>query len=920
MAARIIRIILILLVPVILIFISSNWILDWLWLSEVGHPEVFQVLRGTQVMLFLGALLIGGAYLVFNFRYLAKKIGTINLVDTPMDNLNISIPPERQKRWITNFFTGVALFFSLIFALSIVTQWDYLLRFIWGQSFGETDPLFNRDIGFYMFQLPFINVLQSSLSVIAFLTTMLTVLVYVFTDQISAKPGQGFRANPTALLHVKLNAAFWLLMVAAGFYLSRYDLLFRGDGLLFGAGYTHVNIELPAIWVATVLTAALAVLLLAGRKASLMKPVIGLAGLIILTLIGGRLILPSAVQQFQVDPNELEMERPFIENNIEMTRMAYGVDDMREVNYSAEDTLRADDIRANQEVIQNIRLWDPRLLIQTYRQLQEIRPYYQFNSVDIDRYRIDGQKEQVMLAARELVPRLPAESDTWVNRHLQFTHGFGLAMSPVNRTNRQGEPLMYIRDLPPVSRSGLEVENPAIYYGEQSGPYYIVNTDAEELHYPSGDGNVYHHYSGEGGIEISSWMRRFLFAWEKGDINILLSDDINPDSRIQMWRGVQERIERISPFLTLDDDPYLVKHNGRLVWIQDAYTTSSRFPYSRPHEGKNYIRNPVKIVVDAYEGSVDYYVVDDDDPVIQLYMDIFPDMFTPAEEAPEGLDEHFRYPSNIFEAQLEIYNRYHVTDPRVFYNDEDRWARPNEQYAGRRQLMEPYYVLGSLPDEEVDELEFMLISPVTPRERNNMIAWIAAKSDPHNYGELVTYNLPRERLIFGPSQIEARIDQDPEISRQIALWDQRGSRVIRGNLLIVPIENSFMYVEPVFLLADEDDIPQLQRVIVAVGEEISMQPTIEAAMVDLFGDDADFVDPDVEVEAPLAEADLEEMADPEAALEEEMQQAQVPVQEVDMDQLEEIRELWNELRQAMQDGDWARYGELLEQMDQKVND
>lgn len=916
MVARILRIALIVLIPLILIIISTNWILEWLWLSEVGYTEVFQVLRSTQVLMFIGALLIGGSYLVFNFRYLARKIGTLRLMDTPIDNLNISIPPERQQRWVTNFFTGVALFFSLVFALSIMVQWDYLLRFLWGQSFGETDPLFGHDIGFYMFRLPFIDLVQSSLSVIAFLTTLVTVLVYVFTDQISAKPGQGFRANPAALLHVKLNAAFWLLMVALGFFLSRYDLLFRGDGVVFGAGYTHVNIELPALWIASILTAALAVMLLIGRKASLMKPIIGVAILVIISLIGGRLILPSAVQQFQVDPNELEMERPFIENNIEMSRLAYGVNNIREVNYTAEDTLRAEDIRANQEVVRNIRLWDPRLLIQTYRQLQEIRPYYQFNSVDIDRYRIGGQNEQVMLAGRELVPRLPAESDTWVNRHLQFTHGYGLAMSPVNRTNRQGEPLMYIRDLPPVSHAGLEVDNPAIYYGELSGDYYIVNTSAEELHYPAAGGNVYHHYSGEGGIEISSWWRKLLFAWEKGDINILLSDYINPDSRIQMWRSIQQRINKITPFLTLDDDPYLVKHNGRLVWVQDAYTTSSRFPYSRPYGNLNYIRNSVKIVVDAYEGSVDYYVVDEDDPVIQLYMDVFPDMFKSVDEVPAGLDEHFRYPANLFEVQLEIYNRYHVTEARVFYNDEDRWSRPVEQYAGRRQLMEPYYVLGSLPDEETDELEFMLISPVTPRERNNMIAWIAAKSDPHNYGELVTYNLPRERLIFGPAQIEARIDQDPEISRQIALWDQRGSRVIRGNLLVIPIENSFMYVEPVFLLADEGDIPQLQRVIVAVGEEISMQPTIEAAMVDLFGDDADFIDPGVEIEEPLAEADLQEMADPDAPID---QQPVQPVQQVDFDQLEEIRELWQELRQAMDDGNWARYGELLEELDRAMN-
>ncbi len=916
MAFRILRIALILLIPLILLIISTNWILEWLWLRELGYSEVFQVLKSAQVILFFGAIILAGAYVIFNFRILARRIGTISLMDTPIDNLNISIPPDRQQKWITRFFTAGALFIALMFALSIVLRWDDSLRFLWGQPFGETDPIFGRDVGFYMFQLPFLDVLQSSLSVITFITTAILALVYFFTDQISAKPGQGFRANSAALWQVKINAAIWLVILSFGFFLSRYELLFREDGVVFGAGYTHVSIELPALWIAFALTLALAAMILASRWINLNKPLIGVAALVVITLIGGRVILPSAVQQFQVDPNELEVERPYIENNISMTRQAYGLDDVRQVRYSAEDTLTAEDIRPNQDIIENIRLWDPRLLIQTYRQLQEIRPYYQFNDVDIDRYTIGGQKEQVMLSARELVPQLPSDSDTWVNRHLQFTHGFGLAMSPVNRTNRQGEPLLYIRDLPPVASAGLEVDNPAIYYGENSGEYYIVNTSTEELHYPSGDGNVYHHYEGEGGIEVSNWLRRLLFAWEKGDINIILSDYIQPDSRIQFWRSVQERINRITPFLTLDDDPYLVRHDGRLLWIQDAYTTSSKYPYSQPYGQQNYIRNSVKIVVDAYEGSVDYYVVEEDDPVIQIYQDIFPDMFQSIDDVPDGLDEHFRYPVNLFEAQLELYNRYHMTNPRVFYNDEDRWARPNEQYAGQRQQMEPYYVLGRLPDADTDDLEFKLISPVTPRERNNMIAWLAARSDPEHYGELVTYNLPPDRLILGPSQIESRIDQDPEISRQIALWDQRGSRVIRGNLLVVPIENSFMYVEPVFLLADDEDIPQLQRVIVAVGEEISMQPTIQAAMVDLFGDEADFLQPEVEPEELLTEEELAELAeDPDAGIEQ-------PVQQVDLEAsgMEEIRTLWQDLRQAMADGNWARYGELLDELDELIED
>ncbi|MEX0680707.1 MAG: UPF0182 family protein [Balneolales bacterium] len=919
MTLRILRIVLFILVPLILLIITSSWIMEWLWLRELGYTEVFRVLKSTQLLLFSGTFFLSGIYLVSNFRWLARQMGPSRFVSILAGNLNIAIPPDRQQKWIRRAFTGAAIGIALIFAFAIMIRWDDTLRFFWSQPMGAVDPVFGKEISFYMFQLPILNLLQSSLAALTFFTTFLLAVLYFATDMISARPGQGFRAHPAALIQIKINMAIWLLALSAGFFLSRYELLFRADGVVFGAGYTHVVIELPALWAASGLTALLAVLLIASRWISLNKILAGVAGLIVLTLLVGRLLLPTAIQQFRVNPYELEIERPYIERNIEMTRLSYGFDRIREIDYPADDTLRADDIRNNQNVIENIRLWDPRLLIQTYRQLQEIRPYYQFNAVNIDRYIIDGRKQQVMLAGRELAPQLPDASNTWVNRHLQYTHGFGVAMSPVNLTNSQGEPVMLARDLPPVTHPDIDIRNAAIYYGMENSGYYIVNTETEELHYPSGDANVYHNYSGNGGIPFRSWLYRLLFAWELGEINILLSDYITPESRIQIWRGVQDRINRITPFLVLDEDPYLVVHDGRLVWIQDAYTTSSKFPYSDPHGSINYIRNPVKIVVDAYEGSVDYYVVDDSDPIIRIYSEIFPNLFQPAEAVPEGLAEHFRYPVNLFEVQLEKYNRYHMVNPRVFYNDEDRWQRPFEQYGGQRMLMEPYYVLGRLPGDNTnpDELEFKLISPLTPQGRNNMIAWMAARSDPAHYGELVTYRLPKDRLIFGPAQIESRIDQDPEISRQLALWDQRGSRVIRGNLLVVPIENSFMYVEPVFLLAERDDIPQLQRVIVAVGNDISMQPTIQAAMIDLFGDDADFLDTDV---APVSIPDEEELI---SAMDEPLpvQEPEGPTME-DMTsrELEEIRTLWRDLRQAMNDGNWARYGELLEDLDSRLEE
>ena len=913
MTLRILRIALIIIIPLILLMIFSSWIMEWVWLRELGYADIFRVLKSTQVMMFLGAFLLSGIYLMINFRFLARQLQNSRLVTTIIGSLNIAIPADRQYKWLRRAFTAGSLIIAFIFALAIMLRWDDALRFFYAQPFGAVDPVFGREISFYMFQLPLISTIQGSITALAFFVTFLLAVIYFATDMISARPNEGLRADPSALMHVKINGAIWLLFLGFGFFLSRYELLFREDGVVFGAGYTHVAIELPALWIASLLTMLLAVLLIASRWVRMNKVLAGVAVLVVLSLLFGRLILPSAVQQFRVDPNELEVERPYIEHNIEMTRLAYGLDRVREIDYAADDTLRADDIREHQEVVENIRLWDPRLLIQTYRQLQEIRPYYHFNTIGIDRYRIDGQKQQVMLAGRELSPRLPDGSNTWVNRHLQYTHGYGVAMSPVNRANRQGEPLMLARDLPPVTHPDIPIDNAAIYYGKQSVGYHIVNTSTEELHYPAGDGNVYHHYSGSGGIPFRNWFHRLLFAWELGDINILLSDYITPDSRMQIWRGVQDRIERITPFLQLDEDPYLVIHDGRLVWIQDAYTTSSKFPYSEPQGNINYMRNPVKIVVDAYNGTVDYYVVDESDPVMGIYQEIFPDIFHSADQVPDGLTEHFRYPVNFFEVQMQQYTRYHMTNPRVFYNDEDRWRRPFEQYGGQRMLMEPYYVLGRLPGEETEELEFKLISPFTPEGRNNMIAWMAARSDPEHYGELLTYRLPKDRLIFGPAQIESRIDQDPEISRQLALWDQRGSRVIRGNLLVVPIGNSFMYVEPVFLLADRDDIPQLQRVIVAVGDDISMQPTIETAMVDLFGEDADFLEPEV---APEAIPDDEELlAEMEEPLPVEDRPAAEPGVVVDPDELERIRSLWQEMRQAISEGDWRHYGELMDELD-----
>lgn len=907
MSSRLIKIFFFVAIPLIILSISSSWIFEWLWLKELGYARVFWVLRSTQVILIAGAFVIGAIYFTLNFRHLATQLKNINLHGSPLQGIDMDLNSEFAGKRIKQFFTLGALVMALLFAFSFFIRWDESLRFISSVEFGEVDPLFGRDIGFYLFQFPFWGVVQSSLISIAFLTLAILALSYIFTGLLQVRSYNDFNAPKRVMNHLNVNIGIWLVLLTWGFYLDRYRLLFKSDGIVFGAGYTDVAIHLPAIWILIVLTSLLAIIFLVNRWVNLNKLIPVLGGLIIIVLVLGRALIPSVVQQFNVDPNELQLETPYLEHNINMTRLAYDLHNVQEVEYLADDTLGIADIRNNQDAIDNIRLWDPRLLIGTYKQLQEIRSYYEFYSVDNDRYMVDGNVTQMMLAAREIARTLPSQSDTWVNRHLVFTHGYGLVMNPVTETNRQGEPILAIRNIPPVSNSrDLRVENAAIYYGERSYGHYIVNTNERELHYPDGNENVYIHYDGQGGIQFSNIFRKLLFAWELGDINILLSDYIHNESRLQIWRSVQERINKITPFLQLDNDPYLVLYDGRLVWIQDAYTTSSHFPYSQQYRNRfNYIRNSVKIVVDAYEGSVDYYVVDEDDPVLQVYNNLFPELFKSIDELPEGLDSHFRYPQDLFEVQIETFARYHMTRPQVFYNQEDLWTRPNEKYGGRQLLMEPYYVLARLPGQE--ELEFMLISPLTPENRDNMISWMAAKSDPGSYGNLVVYKLPKERLIYGPAQIEARIDQDPEISRQIALWDQRGSRVIRGNLMVIPIENSFLYVEPVFLLAEGVEIPQLQRVIVAIGDNIAMQPTIEQAIFELFGQEADFILPTTAMPAvpdDFVPTAIAERTEPDFTAQ----------------QLNEIRTTWRDMLTALEEGNWTRYGELLRELDEKIND
>ncbi len=844
------RILLICTVLIIGLFKLVDWAAEYLWFEALGYVGVFWLIRLLKLVLLLMGFALAFAYFWTNARLLAANLnleavtGALvkrsggSSVDAPTGAIATGDGKDDGKR-LRDMTRGMLLLaavaLALVFGFVYYGNWDTLLRFLWSQEYGIADPIFGHDVGFYLFRVPLFKLVQNSVLAATFIVTAVALATYINASLLRFDWSRGLEAPADVRRHIAINLALFLLALAGGFYLDRFDLLQSSGGAVYGAGYADVHVQLPAlsILIGATLALVVAVLLPWVTKNRLLPPI--LVGGYLIILLAGLGLVPWGVQSFVVEPNELELEQPYLRHNIAFTRDAYRLDRIEERSYSGSTRLATDALERNRETIDNIRLWDWRPLSEAFRQLQQIRTYYAFNDVDVDRYQIGGRYRQVMLSVRELAEDLPERSGTWLNRRLQFTHGHGLVMSPTAEKSEQGSPELIVRDLPPRTESGPSITQPAIYYGEAMSDYRIVATSVPEFDYPQGDENVYSSYTGAGGIPIDSGWRRLLFAWHQFDAGILLTSYIQPGSRIQLWRGVQERVARVAPFLRLDRDPYAVVDDERIYWVQDAYTVSSAFPYSEPHpDGFNYIRNSVKIVVDAYQGDIDFYVMDPDDPILAVYRQALPVLFRDVDTMPDGLRSHLRYPQDLFEAQVAQYSVYHMTVPQVFYNGEDVWTAPWEKYGGEQIRMRPYYVLMKLPEE--NRLQFLLMTPLTPANRDNMIAWIAARSDLPDYGEVIVYKLPKERLIVGPIQVEAMIDQDTLISQQLSLWDQRGSRVIRGNLLVIPIEQSFIYVEPVYLIAEGTGIPQLKRVIVSDGERLAMEPTLDQAIRAAFGE------------------------------------------------------------------------------------
>ncbi|RXH26207.1 membrane protein [Bradyrhizobium nanningense] len=887
-----------------LLGLASDFLVDWLWFSSIGYLQVFWTTIGAKAVVFLvvwtGTTVVLWLNGWFALRFARRQ--STQLVAASVWDFAGSAPPDLRALvrdrlpWPRSIAGGAALL-ALLVAAAKVGNWGVLLRFVYQVPYGADDPLYNKDIGFYLFSLPAYILIKNWMMLALVLSALFAAAIYWVHGDIEY--GSHRRSmSSTVIAHGSALLGLLFAVKAWSYGLDRYLLLYGDNGVVVGASYTDVHVGLPALW----LMIGLSVIAAFAAGANLRVRTYRLPAVAFLLVVIGSFalsgVIPLLFEQFFVKPSELELERPYIQRNIALTRQAYNLDQIAAKPFAAEQKLSFKTLDANKATIDNIRLWDWLPLSDTYAQLQEIRTYYKFHDLDVDRYWLDGSYQSVMLSARELRPSLlPPNAQTWVNRHVLFTHGTGAVMSPVTRKNSEGLPFFYLRDIPPVADGGPQIHEPRIYYGEEPDSYVIVKGSAPEFDYPKGKDNSYAAYEGTGGVPIGAMVWRGLFAYYFNDPNLLLSSYITTDSRIMIRRNIQERVRTIAPFLRLDHDPYLVISNGRMFWMQDAYTVSSYFPSAQPAQAQdiNYIRNSVKVIIDAYNGTVDFYLMDTGDPVAATYRRIFPNLLKPFSAMPTDLRRHIRYPEDLFLIQAQLYQSYHMEAADVFYNREDLWQFPRQPGGGGVATMAPYYIIMRLPGEP--QAEFFLMLPMVPSRRDNMIAWLAARCDAPDYGKLIVYEFPKEKLVYGPFQIEARINQSTEISQQITLWNQMGSRVIRGaNLLVIPIENSILYVTPLYLRAEQGHLPELKRVIAAYGEHVVMKETLGEALSALF------IEPSA--------------VGPVSSPKEEM-----PVTRPSASQARETLDRYNQAVERLRSGDWKGFGtqfdamrELLEEM------
>lgn len=874
---------------------GSGFLVDLWWFREIGFQVVFLKELLARTLLFLIA---GGV--AFASLQLTLRIAQRGVVPDPvLIHVGESAPPLDVSRAAHRLRSPLAIVLGLLFGLGATASWDTVLQWMHRTPFGVTDPVFGRDVGYYVFTLPLISLVLGLLSTLAVLALISTLPVYFFRGDVVIAPRR-LRIEPAAGMHLAVLLAIAFVLTALRlWFVDSAALLYSTTGPLVGASYTDLHATLPALRLSAVLALVVAVMVIVGgaREKLGWYGFLAIGGYFIVAIIG-RGVVPTIMQKFVVAPTELTRERPYLASHIAATRQAWGIDQVESRDLVGEQNLTMAALKSNAPTIDNVRLWDRAPLLRTFGQLQEIRTYYDFVSVDDDRYWIDGKYRQVLLSPRELnAGSLPTR--TFINEHLTFTHGMGLTMSPVNQVTTQGLPVLLVKDLPPSTTGTLKVSRPQIYFGELANDFVFTGTQQREFDFPSGEENIYTAYAGAGGVPVGNVLRRAILAMHFGSSKILLSGDITDSSRILYHRNIVDRIKTALPFLRLDRDPYLVvADDGTLKWIQDAYTETSRYPYSfQAPDNSTYMRNSVKVIVDAYDGTISAYISAPNDPLIQTWAKVFPGVFQPLDSLRADLRAHLRYPDELFRMQATLYTTYHMDDPEEFYHREDQWqvpivTRPDEAVPFMR------HIIMRLPDEP--KAEYIYMAPFTPRGKDNLAAWMVARNDGDNYGMLRVYRFPRQSLVFGPRQIENRINQDTEIAREVSLWDQRGSEVIRGDLLVIPIEEALLYVQPLYLQAEGGRIPELKRVLVAYGDQVVMRETLDQALQALFAGGGD--GPITQSVAAFAAGDST-AAPATAAASTQVQQLAI-----------EARRRYQAALEAQRQGDWARYGEEIKRL------
>ncbi|MUK90421.1 UPF0182 family protein [Ornithinibacillus sp. L9] len=891
----------IIIVLLVIGLIASQFLTDYIWMDSLGFGSVFTTVLGSKVVLGVIGFILYFALTYFTLSWIRRSY---------MGHFHGNQLPSfiQSRKYSILIISGIALFVGII-GSSIIQGfgWEPALKLLNYAPFGETDPHFNMDISFYLFVLPFIKFIVNVLLVLGVFFLLVEIGFYSAFHM--------YRMSRSAQLHMGITLGFIGLLLAGMHLLAPYETLLTSqvnifqESVVHGLSYTDDVFNIPKAYVlaaaAIIGTIWLIFALSKGRLQSMVTPIAIYVGLVIIGQIGS-----VVVQNFVVSPNEFSKESPYLEHNLEFTRAAYDLDQIEEQEHPGNNSLDEDMLERNALTIDNMRINDARPILDVYNQTQTIRTYYNFNDVDIDRYEIDGEYHQVFVGARELsTVDLPSQAQTWVNQNLRYTHGYGLSMSHVNKITRQGQPEYMLENLPP--EGVMDVNTPQIYFGENPYQNVIVNSTVDEFDYPMGEENASSRFEADAGIPMKGF-NRLLFALNEGSFRMLVSDQITDESKLLATRNIMERVNRIAPFFTYDEDPYIiVREDGSLTWIIDAYLTAERYPYAEPHQyEENYIRNSVKVTIDAYSGEVNFYVADPEDPLLMTYQSMFPDLFT--EEIPEDIQAHFRYPEKLFKVQASMYGTYHMSNLEVFYNREDTWQFPTEKYFNEDIVMEPYYITMKLP--EYDKEEFILMMPYTPKNRQNMIAWIGVRNDGENYGELFVYRFPKQKNIYGPQQIENRINQDSVISQQLNLWSQGGSEVIRGNLLAIPIEDTILYVEPIYIeSSNATSLPEVKQVIVAYGDLIVMEATFEDAIEKIL----EMNDPTVDL-GEQEQPDLDEQPDqenqPDAGEEDETETPIQPILGAE-DQLREFAELFEAYQAALSNGNWEEAGEIMTEIE-----